>query len=1215
MLSKRKKISLAVFTALLGLIQFSALLTAVIWFCPLSLSPWKDIIRQTAREQTGLNLQFNHGSIQLSRKVCVLHGLRASLSPDQQNAQQPHTLQFDRAEADFTINRQNGQWSVNVDQVQLYRPSRIILALTSDGFRMSPPLDQFTREVLNVQQSRQQSQTQSKSPLPTVMLSEASAALHIGEALETGALSGIANIEKLHATLNPEPGGAAQLVWHGRLNQQAVRGKWDLQPGLRPGAFQLDFDRVSLPIYVRGQHGFQTETTAASINGRFGLEQNDIIFDASMRAKRFEMEATATHYHLMENEPQFEGRLRIMPAQKNFAWSGMTYRSLETDLASSGALNIGDDGAFQLTMQARTNHANPQIAGLLAPQTGDKAQAVFEPGGYAALNCTIHRPANADVIAGAGSLEFNGIEARAPMLPRPVTGISGSLQFDEGRFRTENLRGAYGEGSVQATLTGDATLYKAMAGKMRLDFTGGAPVHQLMEEARNYARQQQANGAPAMPEITADGQIDVQGYIEAQWPDHPNPSDIQWISDVNLTLKNGRLEHSRLPAPIEGLHGALKFETDRLTIQELTGSQQGVELRVTGAVQGKDFFWQEPQIALKSELRLQVPEVLDAPLLRSIQDLKYFHPQGQASLWAEVSGPVLMPSQWQASSYLEFREFEFNPPIKWITQPIRGMSGRVELDGASIHVRELALELAGINITINGDAASEKCDFRIGIDGDAAGLQAMPVIFQQFDTAGRAKGELRLTLTQRGSAESAPSINLRSLKQIVQELSHLVEQGPPAYDWRLTGGLDVTDGVFTHGILPVPIQNISGRLEVDNTRLFFNNATGDIGASKDTVVSGEILIRQGDLPRMRFACKAPKVAIEDWIRNWRPNPPRSGYSFHDSFDVPQSWIEAYPALTGELPSEEDRQVEIEILIHGDSWTLDQLHGDDGVARVTVIGRQNDDSECWIDRCRVKGYSGSAQYWSHFRIPQDEHAQFEMKFIGDDLDLGPFLTDLKKKNDQTRGRLDIMSTLRGRFMEPESVRGAGHFNIKDSQFIGNVIFKAMRELEKAIPVLEDIRFASVNGRFEVEQKRVKLYDTQFNAAALLIDASGSCGFDHSLDLNLGVGLLLPGHNLPLINFIANTVGELKWARFHVAGTTTHPQVSLRLPFTEGTATGEALDSVMGGAGMMVNPLLQLFQSSETQLEQSAKPLQEIIHVTDPRKLLPGAEKEDSPTTSP
>ena len=592
---------------------------------------------------------------------------------------------------------------------------------------------------------------------------------------------------------------------------------------------------------------------------------------------------------------------------------------------------------------------HPAWSKLAVPSTHDElARLQIEKDGMIRLDGKLRKFTSDVSLVATGTIILSNLALQTTYLPEPLRHLSGVLYLQNDRVFCDSLTGEYLDNSIQLKLMGDTTFPQGLKGRLRLDVVGDFDVEQLATETIRLVIPEREN----MAKLDLQGQLNLKGFLETSWPDNPQLADLRWKYDMDLLLQKGRLNHPELPGPVEKIHGDFSVYPDRIEINSLVGESQGIEVHFDGQVKGEHFFWEDSGINASLQCNAQAPQIFDS--FKQIKPIKFYEPKGHLSFLVAIKGPFFEPAAWKVDSFLEFKDFQFRSPVRWLLKPISNMNGKLKFNGNSLLIEEdFKFNVGEVTANLKGSIISyDYVDLRVAFEGESSSLDdSIPIFMWRFDVEGFAKGNLRLQARhwQQEGAEAGNKV--ADLEQMLQAILLDLQSRDLPYEVEMTGALDVDGGTFGVKQMPSPLKNIRGKLNVKNNVLTFKDATCDWGESKNVTGSGQIIIRP-DGADVDVDVAADYVLVDEWARKWKPRPQRTSYTLAQTLLLPPEWVK------GPLkkPLKKKKQSNININVESKKLSYKQLQGNDYSVLVNFT-----DYNYTNDRLLIKDGSGDFYY--------------------------------------------------------------------------------------------------------------------------------------------------------------------------------------------------------------------------------------------------------------
>ncbi len=233
-----------------------------------------------------------------------------------------------------------------------------------------------------------------------------------------------------------------------------------------------------------------------------------------------------------------------------------------------------------------------------------------------------------------------------------------------------------GQFSVEGELD-DQKLRAALAGRLDLELLQPLLAGKLDKLAGVIALQVQIDGTTKRPV--------VNGKLEIAQPVVLRPAQVGSGADEDVTVESPEIS---VPS------GTVLLASDGVEVQDLAITVQGSALKLAGRVGLSPEF-------VPTTLNLQANGEVNAALLKQVASDAVSDVSGRARIAAHVAGTLEKP------------ELAARVDLGEIRMRVRGMNGRVEVEGGTVELTSQELLLENIKLRVNDDG-----HVRIGADGE-----------------------------------------------------------------------------------------------------------------------------------------------------------------------------------------------------------------------------------------------------------------------------------------------------------------------------------------------------------------------------------------------------------------------------------------------------------------------------------------------------------------
>ena len=1120
-----KKWLLIAMAILFGGIPFIIMLAVILYYSPLSAELIREPLQKSMLKH-GLNLDWKSGAIQLSEGSCILKDVKLEPVGYTGTPLISHSL-----EVDFSIKKQENGKRFTLLALRLIEPSRLQISTTQEGFQLSPPLHQFFKKNEN-------SQT-----LPDVQIRSASIVYGEGK-IKQGAFKPIVTIPKIDFRLEQNESQQLVATWQGDfagLTPSHLSGKILFDTNKKSAWVESNIDRINLPLTLKSGQKIITDIEKFSAQGKLKFNSGLFVFDGSLKANTQRLQLPALELDLTETNPAASGKISFVTSEQKLSWNNLKFNSLQSDFFSSGILNLSNgidfDGEAQLT------RVHPGWSKLIAPgPKGEIARLEIEKGGMIRVDGELRNLTNDGMIVSTGTIILSNLVLHTSYLPHPIKHLNGMLFLKKNRVYCDSLKGKYLNNSLVLKLAGDTTLLQGLSGGMRLDFVGNCDIAQLTRETIRLTM----SDPEKIAMLDVQGQLELKGFLETSWPDNPQIKDLRWKYDVDLILQRGRLNHPEFPGPIENIHGDLSVYPDRIQVNNLVGTREGIEVNFGGSLKGPSYFWADSNISASLQCDVRTPDIFDS--IEQIKPLKFYQPQGKLAFLIAIKGPMKNLADWKVNSYLEFKNFQFSTPVRWLLKPVSAMNGKLKLDGNALLIEEdFTLQIGGIELNLKGSKISyEHTDLRIAFEGESSLLdEIIPIFMWRFDVEGFAKGNLRIEAIHWQEEDAEASNKVADLEQTLNAIMLDLQSDDIPYELKVTGILEANGGSFRLKQMPSPMKNIHGQLHLNNTTLHFEDASCEWGESKSIVGSGTIHFRTNGVDA-NFDIQSNYAKLDEWVKKWNPTPQRTSYTLAQTILLPPEWKQTPPAK----PKNKKKYSNVYVKVQTDKLDYMQFQGTDYKADIYFNDFNYTNDQLEVKNATGNLYDGKLDFEVDLLLGRNgAPSTITMNFNAIRTNLEKLLSVLQKKNSANKIRGQFTGTLEIKSGLPdfiENLEGKGNIQIQKSNLLFDILGVAMN----FIPGINNADLNDFSSDIQLRNKTVEIKNFKgILSMVASLTGKGKIGFDKSMLLNIEVGPHAPVDSQNPLNLINKVLKMFRPLRLKVEGTLEKYSVTPQIPFKE------------------------------------------------------------------
>ncbi|MCG8406367.1 MAG: AsmA-like C-terminal domain-containing protein [Phycisphaerales bacterium] len=346
----------------------------------------------------------------------------------------------------------------------------------------------------------------------------------------------------------------------------------------------------------------------------------------------------------------------------------------------------------------------------------------YDPHGLLDFDLRFDREAGQDQrLFVTGTVRPRGVRASCKWFPYPLEDVDGTLRFEKERVVLEDLHGRHAGGQVVINVDFDRrTAYS----DIKVDVKASTiPLDEQLYQALPEHYQSAWRQFPPRGIANIHASLHRPGGTrEAGRP--------RWQKRITIDLIDSQISVPSYPHPLEGVHGRLDVESDRIKIEELTGRCQGASVRLDGYAILKAT--ESPQVEIRVDAKgIRIDESFGAALPPDGRGaFAQFQPKGLVDLSGtlsyhdEASGLI-----WDLNTHI------YDTSIRYDHFPYRveGVSGKVAIRPDRISIVDAHGRHNAAQINAHGEVRRHEDGFAADLTFDADKLtldqelyQAMP---------------------------------------------------------------------------------------------------------------------------------------------------------------------------------------------------------------------------------------------------------------------------------------------------------------------------------------------------------------------------------------------------------------------------------------------------------------------------------------------------------
>lgn len=735
-------------------------------------------------------------------------------------------------------------------------------------------------------------------------------------------------------------------------------------------------------------------------------------------------------------------------------------------------------------------------------------------------------------------LRLRGADLQAEHLPLDVEDVRLDAEFTEDGIVLHDCGGRWGRGWVQLRGGYAGPWFGRIAGKTTIDWSFDCRAEDVLTTlpvAAESALSAKAIAAYAnRPQL--EGDLAGSGTLSLQWAgaeelEMPTTRTLQGT----LVLRNGRIDHPRLPSPVTGIDAMFELSPQRLEIREVQGTFLDTTATISASVVGRPFFWNAPQTQCFVETQFPIAQAVQYIPEAYRPRVEALSPQGTIHAAVGLSGPLRRPLRTEdikTTGVFRLADGGFDSTFYGLDGRFHDLRLQADFDGRAVRLTTGTGMIENVPFSLSGEADLQDNRLWTRFDSGApmsAYQRILRRALSRWEVAGSASGWLRL--------EAHGEDLFRKGIQIEALTSETLAALP--FSWDLTGEVLVHDVKMTLETFPTSLTQINGTMRLHNFNWTFTDVTSAWGKTEDCRVTGGGVFRPGNWPRMHIELEAPVVYLDEWIRPWRRS---SGSRFESRVKNPVF------EMTG--------------VIRGKRAFYRGHPGENLYGEIAVVTPREDVDTFWYKNARTDLYEGRLLSQG---VVEFDHGRSTstLEFTADDISLPPLLQCETGREQTFAGHLNGYAKFHWLGGDIDSLVGNGNLDIRESRFFGNVFFRNLGRLIR-IPYLDNVSFAKIEGPIRLANRKVYCDKLEMDGMPLSLRGKGVVGFNHTLDFVLELGFVRLPRYARLLDLVVQSFGRIPATVFSLdlRGTWDDPQYSFhQLGVAEKSLLG-AIDQVWG-----------------------------------------------------
>ncbi len=614
--------------------------------------------------------------------------------------------------------------------------------------------------------------------------------------------------------------------------------------------------------------------------------------------------------------------------------------------------------------------------------------------------------------------------------------------------------------------------------------------------------------------------------------------------------------------------GTLEIERGDVRVNDLAGSVTG---RVTdlAAVPSVDLAISASDASVADLLSL-----LPDDILARKQDLDA---TGRATIDARVTGPTRPPGSMRFEGAIDLAESRV--AYKGIPGAIEALAGHVRFTQDRLDIDSLVARFEGEPFRLAGSVLLSTPP---SVDLDIAGVIPLDLLgrWPAFQSAGELGGTVRIRLRAAGPVGAPQAMRLDGTIDLEQVSARprgwaapvegvtgrVVLAGTEARFEGIRGRTGASDFRLDGAITGLMSNAQAARLEVASRFLDLDALARSAGvapaagpAAGAGVIAAPLLLPE--LPDMRATARIhvdSLVAQQIPMRDARGEITLADRALHAVLTAGDVRVPQTP-LSGARLDLTIKERRLDGTVAASAVQVGRVPLTDFSAKVAVLP----DGVIDITGGRAKAFTGTLGGDVRVTLSGSE-PRYTFRVAATDMEMNDFLSHLTPLKNALYGKMKLDGNFTGAGLTAQEavakLTADGSLNARDGRLAANPLLAGIAGL-LGLPELNEIRFRAMKSGFRIAGGRVTVDDLTLDAPGSAWRASGSIGFDGTLDYRLGILLSKPLADRAIrkvgdvARYLVNEKGELP-VDLVISGSAAKPSVSVDL--------SKAMSRVRGGA---------------------------------------------------
>lgn len=601
----------------------------------------------------------------------------------------------------------------------------------------------------------------------------------------------------------------------------------------------------------------------------------------------------------------------------------------------------------------------------------------------------------------------------------------------------------------------------------------------------------------------------------------------------NFKISNGKINHSFLPSQIHNVNGNLIISNNNIDIEYLNGKMGKSSVNLSGTIKGTDFFWIEPLLDLNIFSDFNVDDITRFVTNQKIKDqLRKIFLSGLTKSIIKIDGKLLSPEEWSVKGTSQIKDAAIDLNEYFLNGKIENLSGSINIFEDYLSFEYFKAKINNIPINLSGKLYEKSLQINTFIEANLGDVKnAFPDIFEEFIMQGNAKAKAQLIISEKNiSEDKIDDLQKNSDKSTYRKFFkwHKIANSNGngnniPFDIKMEAELEPLGATFTHRDMPQLITDIRGKFFFKDEKISFKNVISNWGKSKNCSVSGSVDFTK-DIPTINFNLKTKEAYLHEWTDGWKSQGGKVILDKETNVTTPTK--------------------EIFGIINADIVHFGELDGTNFSGEFTYSHYSDEPNYFHFYDCSTEAYDGKIFGQGMIRVPSGDSI-YEATMECSKVNIEKFLKKIRPDKEPISGILDTLIHFNGKGTSLNSLVGEGNFNISQSRFVGNVIFKTIGTILN-LPLIHNVTFTSINSNYDIKDGKIFFPNLNFFSTGIEMKAVGEIYFNKNINMEVYLGILNTLlKDIPLINRVLGWVHDLTKSiiKFHIKGNIDKPEISV------------------------------------------------------------------------